>query len=108
MPETLPPDWVLLETQGNLGHGLPGVGNRTQAQAHQGLQPLPRPQEVGLAPAEGRQTLEQLVAGGPQPKGEAPDEGREAAVTLRSFLKELISGTWLCPPHTWLPPCATS
>lgn len=69
-----------------MGEGLLGVGNRAQAQAHHGLQPLPRPGEVGLAPAEGRQTLKQLVAGRPQPKGEAPDEGREAAVTSRSLL----------------------
>lgn len=41
------------------------MGNRPEAQAHHGLQPVPRPQEVGLAPAEGRQTLEQLVAGRP-------------------------------------------
>lgn len=38
----------------NLGEKLLGVGNRAQAQAHHGLQPLPRPQEVGLASAEGR------------------------------------------------------
>lgn len=93
----------LFQTQCNLGGGLRRIGNRAQAQAHHGLQPFPRPQEVGLAPAEGRQTLQQLAAGRPQPKGEAPDKRRGAAVTFRS-----LSGGQPQDPgsaHSILPGC---
>lgn len=66
-PETSQPDQDLFQTQ-HLGEGPGGEGSRAQTQAHHGLQPFPRSQEVGLAPAESRQTLSSWRQASPKPK----------------------------------------